>query len=230
MSNPEVYDARISRIMAKIDGLRERQLQFSCGEWPPVWQPPLSEEQAAEFESRWGISLPGDYRRFITTVAASGSQPFYGLIAPQQEAQELDKPFDRGLDEPVIFLYMTEEELDAFWGEEDDEKELTDNGPFGLLGLCTEGCGMDSVLVVNAARPEVHGTVWFMDFANDFGLAPMRDPETGEVFHFLDWLEYWADKTTALADDEYFSYGDTVQMPEPPDNPEIMGRKMGWLD
>ena len=99
----------------------------------------------------------------------------------------------------------------------------------GFLTLCTEGCGMDSILVVNSDDPNTYGTVWFYDFANDFGTAPMRDKETGRPFCFLDWLEYWADRTAELKEDEYFCFGDTVQIPEPPDNPEIICRKMGWI-
>lgn len=108
---------------------------------------------------------------------------------------------------------------------DDDNYHLED----GLLWLCTEGCGMDSVLVVNSEDPETYGTVWFFDLADDYGIAPMRDRETGKPFHFLDWLEYFADRTAELGDKDYFSFMETVQLPEPPDNPEIMGRKMGWI-
>ncbi len=46
---------------------------------------PVSEEEVSAFEAEKGIRLPGDYRRFITTVASSGSQPFYGLEPLSQE-------------------------------------------------------------------------------------------------------------------------------------------------
>ncbi len=84
--------------------------------------------------------------------------------------------------------------------EEDDEEEDDgeDEGEGGFITLCTEGCGMYSVLVINSEDPETYGTVWFWDFANDFGTAPMKDAQTGRPFHFLDWLEYWADRTAAL--------------------------------
>ena len=88
---------------------------------------------------------------------------------------------------------------------------------------------MDSVLVVNSPDPEVCGTVWFFDLSDDFGIVPMRDKETGRPFRFRDWLEYWADRKLALGFDEYFSYMETVQLPPPPDNPDILGRKMGWI-
>lgn len=229
--NKQELDERIARIMSKIEALRDRKPQFSCGKWPPAWEPPLSEEEAAAFEAKKSIRLPEDYRRFITTVAAGGSQPFYGLISLGQGREEsfAEHPFPYALDSFPYLLYMTEEEMDAFYRDEEEE-----DAPFtaghGLLPLCTEGDGMDSVLVVNSEDPAVYGTVWFYDLANDFGIAPMRDPKTGKPFCFLDWLEYWADRTAGLASDGYFSFAETVRLPEPPDNPDIMGRKMGWIE
>ena len=49
MSQLEQYDQRISRIMSKIQALRDRKFSFSCGKWPPVWEPPMSEEDVAAF-------------------------------------------------------------------------------------------------------------------------------------------------------------------------------------
>ena len=70
----------------------------------------------------------------------------------------------------------------------------------------------------------------FYDLANDCGIIPMRDKETGKPFRFLDWLEYWADRTAGLGSNEYFSLSETVQLPKAPDNPDIMGWKMGWIE
>ena len=75
------YDERIARIMAKIEALKEKEFSITCGDWPPTWEPPFSEEEVAAFEAEKGIRLPADYRRFITTVAGAGSQPFYGLLS-----------------------------------------------------------------------------------------------------------------------------------------------------
>ncbi len=219
MSNTKQYDEQIARIMAKIEAMKDKNFEFSCGEWPVVWEPPMTEAKVAAFEKKHKIRLPEDYRYFITKVAASASQPFYGLeplgeMMGGYELPDLSRPFAYSLDKPYIMIYMTE--------EEDEES--------GFIPICTEGCGMDSILIVNSEDPEVYGTVWFFDFANDFGTAPLRDAKTGKPFHFLDWLEYWADRMAPLAEREYFSFSDAVQMPEPPDNPDICGRKMGWID
>ena len=225
------YDERIARIMTKIEALRDRKPQFTCGKWPPVWELPLSEEAVAAFEVEKSIRLPEDYRRFVTTVAAAGSQPFYGLQSFLKAENQAERPFPYTPENFPYFLYMTEEEMDAFYGDEDDEENAPINAcDNGLIPLCTEGDGMDSVLVVNSKDPEVYGTVWYYDLANDCGIIPMRDAESGKLFHFLDWLEYWADRTAGLGDKDYFSYAETVRLPDPPDNPDIMGRKMGWIE
>lgn len=218
------YDDRIARIMSKMEALKEREFYITCGDWPCVWEAPVPENKVASFEKKKGIRLPEDYRRFITTVAGSGSQPFYGLEMYNDNEYDVEQPFPYTLDNPVYFLYMTEEEMDAFYDE--DVKIAADNG---LLTLCTEGCGMDSVLVVNSEDPATYGTVWYLDLANDVGIIPMYDPKTKKPFHFLDWLEYWVDRTAELDNDKYFGFSETVKLPEMPDNPDIMGRKMGWI-
>ena len=225
MSQTEQYDQRIARIMSKIEALHDRKFSFSCGKWPPVWEPPMSEEDVAAFEAEKGIRLPGAYRRFITTIAGAGSQPFYGLLPLRQKESTVEQPFPYTPDHILYFLHMTEEEMDQFYDE--DTPFTADNG---LVALCTEGDGMDSVLVVNSPDPDTYGTVWYYDLANDCGIIPMRDKETGKPFRFLDWLEYWADRTAGLGSKEYFSFSETVQLPKAPDNPDIMGRKMGWIE
>jgi len=221
----EQYDQRIDRIMSKIEAIKDKKISFPCGKWPPVWEAPFSEEEVAAYEKEKGIQLPGDYRRFITTVASSGTQPFYGLQSFQKQENVLEHPFPYTLDHILYFLYMKEEEMDQFYDE--DTPFTADHG---LLTLCTEGDGMDSVLVVNSEDPDTYGTVWYYDLANDCGIIPMRDKDTGKPFHFLDWLEYWAERTAGLNNNEFFSFSETVQVPEAPDDPDIMGRKMGWIE
>lgn len=204
----DALDARIDQIWKKMEKLPE-ELEFSCGKWPPEWEKPFSEAQVAKWEETYKVRLPEDYRRFITTKAGGGSQPFYGLCSltgrdmkEMLEEMEISKPFPYTLDKPLIIFNMTEEEQEAYFNEDDEET----GG--GFIPLCTEGCGMDSILVVSAQDEATYGTVWFFDLANDFGIAPMRSQETGKPFSFLDWLEYWVDFTISHGPSDYFSYGE----------------------
>lgn len=208
----EALDARIERIWKKMENLPE-ELDFSCGEWPPRWEAPFAEAQVAQWEEKYKVRLPEDYRRFITTKASGGTQPFYGLCSLKSKEMkemlnnedfDLSRPFPCTVDKPLLIFAMTDEEQEAYFSEDEDEEEMEK----GYIPLCTEGCGMDSILVVSAQDEATYGTVWFYDFANDFGMAPIRNQETGEPFCFLDWLEYWVDFTVSHKPSEYFSYGE----------------------
>lgn len=155
-----------------------------------TWRPPLDEGRVAAYEHEWGITLPADYRAFITRVAGSGGQPFYGLC--ELGAPDTDDDFG-GLDDldpsapfPYTFarpLVCDPADEGPYW--EDLERGEVDRG---WIPLCTEGCGMNAILVVAAVDPEVVGTVWYFDLANDCGILPLVHPTTREPLRFLDWL------------------------------------------
>ncbi|MDE7281134.1 MAG: SMI1/KNR4 family protein [Ruminiclostridium sp.] len=203
-------DSRIARIMEKMKGLSAKNPEYSCGEFPPKWEKPLTEGAVKEFESRNGIILPEDYGRFITTVAAGGTQPFYGLRSifyksgkKRDVDPDVKTQFHYTLKEPLDLTKLSEEEIDSVF-----ETLHTDSG---FIELCHEGCGMHSVLIVNSKDPETYGTVWYYDLANDVGIFPLIDPKRGKAMSFLDWLEYYVDKTLELDNDKFFSYGELAR-------------------
>lgn len=62
----------------------------------------------------------------------------------------------------------------------------------GFLLLCTEGCGIYYILIVNTSEPSTYGTIWLYDVGNDFGIVPLFHPKTKKPLCFLEWLERWA--------------------------------------
>ena len=62
--------------------------------------------------------------------------------------------------------------------------------------------------IVNTEDAETYGTVWYYDLCNDAGIYPLINPVTKLTMNFLDWLEYYVDKTLELDDDEYFGYAE----------------------
>ncbi len=205
-------DNRISKIVEKMKKLPLKNPKFHCGEFPPKWEKPLSEKEAADFEKKKGIKLPEDYRIFITTVASAGTQPFYGLYGltepkPNYEFEPIvEKPFPYTIKKPLLISDISDKEYEQFFSEENDDSGYMQ----GYILLCTEGCGMDSILIVNTEDEETYGTVWFFDLDTDFGIAPIINPNNKKPMKFLDWFEYWVDKTLELSDDEFFSYGELV--------------------
>lgn len=199
-------DARITRIMSKMKQLSSKTISYPCGKFPPEWEPVATEQQVTGFEKMYGISLPEDYRRFITTVANGGTQPFYGLrglLSKDINYEFVDKKFPYTILSPLKIFNMGESEYDEFWDKADDQEYL-----HGYIPLCEEGCGMKSILIVNTDDKDTYGTVWFWDLANDFGIMPIMHPETERPMSFLDWLEYYVDRSLALDEDEFLSYGE----------------------
>src|SRR5512136_2105747 len=53
-------------------------------------EPPLPEAEVAAFEEQYDISLPPEYRDFITSVGSSGAGPYYGLLSLAQATDHLN--------------------------------------------------------------------------------------------------------------------------------------------
>ena len=188
-----------------MQGLSEKHPVDTCGEFPPKWSKPLSEERVRKFEEQNGIKLPEDYRRFITTVAKGGTQPFYGMpsideLKKHGLGSNLAQKFPYTLKSPLNVDKLTDEEYRALF-----DGDRSDNG---FIELCDEGCAMYNILIVNSDDEETYGTVWFYDLANDMGILPLIDPKSGKAMRFIDWLEYYVDRSLELDDDDYFSYAE----------------------
>lgn len=201
-------DERIHIIVQKMEQLSQKHPKFHCGEFPPKWNKPLEEQMVQKYEKENAITLPKDYKRFITTVASSGTQPFYGLYSFVGELPEyapranVKEKFPYTVRTPLNVAELSDKEYDAIF--ETDELDVD----AGYVLLCHEGCGMYSILIVNTDDEDTYGTVWFYDLANDAGIYPLIHPITNKTMSFLDWLEYYVDKTLKLDDNDYFSYGE----------------------
>ena len=197
-----------------MEELSEKNPEDSCGEFPPKWNEPLKEQVVEKYEKENAITLPEDYKRFITTVAGSGTQPFYGLyslvgkVAKYDPRAAVKEKFPYTVRNPLNIAEISNEEYDAIFETEEVNVDA------GYVLLCHEGCGMYSILVVNTDDEDTYGTVWYYDLANDAGIFPLINPVTNKAMSFLDWLEYYVDKTLELDDSEYFSYGELAGIME----------------
>ena len=215
MSDPSHDDdlmARLERISTRIARLPcpepeppspERELIRRLLEVPeepePHWGPPLSEAELAECEQRLGVSLPEDYRAFLTRVTRGGNWPF----CPVWEPGEGDSELGGGLRPDLPFPYTDSEPLmPTESNREEYEEQLSGSAVnHGFVPLSTDGCGMSYILVVTAADPSAIGTVWAHDLPDDLGIRPLHDPDTGRPMRFLDWMERSMDRCCALLED-----------------------------
>jgi hypothetical protein len=184
--------ARLDRVAARLARLAAR---WRAGTGPDAAMsshgyrlgPPLAAAVVDEFERRHGISLPADYRAFLTRVGNGGpgrhggAGPAYGLLplAEWNVAFVSDGPYDDlpGLPFPVV--------PDRRYG--DDwlaEAGLDEDGEWypGTIALAEAGCGTHFVLVVTGpARGRVACTSDHVTNAPTF----VSEPD------FLTWYEHW---------------------------------------
>jgi Leucine-rich repeat (LRR) protein len=183
-------DDRLRAIAGTLDRVRARDRNyevFASRTHGYRLAPPADEALIAAWEQRRGVTLPEEYRAFITRLGSAGAGPCYGIEARgEREDEEVDVA---GLPFPVL-----REEALALTGQlEDDDEERRRNAirarldeleevP-GTLRIVHAGCGGYYRLIITG---ELRGTIWF-----DEPWQPMR--RDGRLLSFLDWYEGWLD-------------------------------------
>ena len=204
--------------------VREAVRQWSLSGWPIfganghrfVLHPSLPEAEVAAFEQRHGITLPADYRHFITRIGNGGAGPRYGIFPLGQiSSGHKFRPWQDG----DGLVGVLSEPFPADWNVPLPPNELKKNDPAeyerqikafeqqffdssrvnGAFPICHCGCGMYVYLVVSGAEA---GHLWIDDRSNDRGYlwnAPGATdrgifPETlknGERATFSSWYCEW---------------------------------------
>ncbi len=176
--------------------------------------PPLPVQEADAFEKKYGITLPEDYRYFITQVGNGGAGPFCGVFALgewafNRIAHKLDEPGWEITDDigqpfphtdawnlPATFWenepdpprVTPREEVDRLWAAWDQaEREAYAHVMDGAVPICHRGCGLSQWLVVNGTQK---GYVWDDNTADRAGIAPLRNAQ-GRQMTFADWYLDW---------------------------------------
>lgn len=172
--------------------------------------PMFDVEIVEAFEVEHGITLPEDYRGFITEIGNGGAGPFYGLFP---FGHDDDGPWRVGVlvgDVGQPFPHTDSWNLgDEFWANEPDPPEGTSEeeedrlmeewdkvleanywNPAvvnGAIPICHIGCALRQWLVVHG---EQQGFVWTDYRADHGGLHPLKD-STGKQMTFTDWYLTW---------------------------------------
>jgi hypothetical protein len=209
MSGPQL--SRISNALAALATSR-----------PPVFgsdwhgfqlNPVLSETEVLEFEREHRVTLPEDFRQFLTSVGNGGAGPFYGVFSlgemddnfGVQRWQEGDGfvgilsrpfPFQEEWNElssmPITDLGESEYErqMEAF------EKSYWNSSLVnGAFPIGHEGCALRIFLVVTG---EAAGHLWEDRRSEYGGLRPVR-LANGSVATFSGWYEEWLEQCLAAA-------------------------------
>lgn len=188
MPNHNLSDrlATISRKfeLARIDGCRP----FGSDNHRMTLNRSLTQAAVMQFETTHKISLPPQYRAFISEFADGGAGPGYGMHSLDKASAQAYQCGDRS------FLARPFPHTTAYFPQppvDDAAEQLTDtqyeqweaSQKTGTLVICDEGCGYEHLLVVSGLEA---GTMWFDARVSDRGLHPLG-------IDFLEWYERWLD-------------------------------------
>ena len=175
--------------------------------------PTLAVSVIGAFEKLKGLSLPEDYRHFITEIGNGGAGPYYGVLPFGKDDDDRDwecgglvgdlsQPFPHQLawnqsdsfweGQPKPLPKMSLEEEDKLWETWDNVMQEHYWNPSimnGAIPICHKGCALRQWLVING---EQHGFVWNDHRVDKRGIAPILD-QTGNPVTFGDWYMEWLD-------------------------------------
>lgn len=165
----------------------------------------------ANFESKHGISLPEDYRRFITELGNGGAGPYYGVFKfremddchTYQRWKEndgfvgtLSKPFPHTKAWNDVPPFPEEQENESLYDADMDRFYKIYWNPEnvnGAIPICHQGCAVRNWLIVTG--PET-GNVWEDLRSHQEGLKPAQLTRKKRVT-FLEWYNAWLQQAVA---------------------------------
>ena len=175
--------AQMQRLQEKLTRLRSvdaNRKYFGASAHRYELLPPAPAAVIRDFETKFHVQLPDDYRDFLLRIGDGGAGPYYGLY-PLRYAYEEMGWIERG-DVAKPFP------LDRGWNLEDSKLnyELPDGADVrdGCIMLAHQGCGYWSFLIISGSG---RGKVWDDYTTGDGGIHP-----TGQTF--LQWYEDWLDR------------------------------------
>lgn len=179
--------------------------------------PPLPEAAVKEFEYQHGVSLPRDYRYFMTQISNGGAGPYCGIfplgemdaISDSHQAWQENDGFVGALPQPFPLRVawndlsgMPADELEHrdeadYWRRKDafNEKYWDASRMNGAIPICHEGCALRVWLVVSG--PE-SGRLWRDYRADCRGVFPLLLKD-GSRATFSAWYAAWLEEVLQLA-------------------------------
>jgi hypothetical protein len=170
--------------------------------------PVLTEAAAAEFESKYSVRLPADFRCFITEVGNGGAGPYIGILPLETvgdgfrlrmwEAQDaLIGPLHEPFPFDVAWNYLAEMPPDELLAKDEVEyhhrMEAFESSYWsaslvpGAIPICHQGCGIRTLLVVAGRQ---YGMLWEDRRSEYAGLCPVQLRD-GTHARFAAWYAEW---------------------------------------
>lgn len=173
--------------------------------------PPMTEAQVLGFEQAHGITLPSDFREFLTAVGNGGAGPFYGLF-PLGQMDDNFAMRDWQENDATVGDLSQPFRLEAAWndltGMPENELVDLDESEYwrrmdafertywgaalmnGAIPICHEGCALRVWLVLTGPQ---RGFLWEDRRSEYKGVRPVRMAD-GIAATFLSWYEEWLNR------------------------------------
>jgi SMI1 / KNR4 family (SUKH-1) len=212
---PVLDFSRIKDALVSLEALQPRVFGVDSHDFHA--NPTLSEADILTFEKEHRVSLPDDFRQFLTNVGNGGAGPFYGVF-PLGEMDDnfgyrrwqegdgmvgiLSEPFPFQEEWNDLSTMPSEDLLDQDPSEYDRQMELFERAYWsaslvnGAFPICHEGCALRILLVVNGA---VAGYLWEDRRSEDGGLKPLRLAD-GSLAMFAGWYCEWLECSLAATE------------------------------
>ena len=198
--------------LAELDRKDRRRRVFGAASHQYKLNPPLPVSVIEAFEKQHGVSLPEDYRRFITEIGNGGAGPYYGVLPfgeddvgdweagglvgdpsksfPHTSGWNLPESFWVGEPNPAPDIPLDEEgRLMEAWDRELEAHYWNPAIMNGAIPICHKGCALRQWLVIHGDQ---RGFVWDDNRVDNAGIAPVLD-ESGVPQTFADWYMGWLD-------------------------------------
>jgi hypothetical protein len=174
---------RIARIQSGLrEAARRKLAPFGSSDRDFHLEPPTVEAEVSDFERVCGVTLPSEYRTFITTLGDGGAGPGYGLLSLTRGLEyDVEPVTPELLRRPFEFTEFT----DALHLLDRETDEYAPRP--GSITISDAGCYLRHFIVVTGPT---RGQMWVDHTTSDSGYWPLG-------VDFLTWYERWLDGVLA---------------------------------
>lgn len=203
---PRLDTSRLTEALAYLRGARLRVFGADVHEFR--LNAPLPKADVVAFENVHKVSLPDDFRQFLTNVGNGGAGPFYGVF-PLGKMDDnfglrtwheddgfigvLSKPFPLREEWNDISSQPSAELADQDESEYDRQMDIFQSTYWrsslvnGAIPICHEGCALRIWLVLTGTQA---GYLWEDRRSEYGGIKPLRLAD-GSSATFMGWYDAW---------------------------------------
>lgn len=193
---------RLRKAQPDVLGANSHRFQLSA---------PAPDADVLNFERRYGIRLPEDYRHFLTTIGNGGAGPFYGIFPLGQMDGDFDGLQPWGEDDGLVGVLSEPFPIESEWNdlsckpredlyesdvaeydrkvEEFEKKYWHSANVNGAIPICHEGCALRDWLVLTGNQA---GRLWHDGRSDYTGLKPLKLADDSPATFSL-WYNEWLD-------------------------------------